>query len=127
MIERKRSVGTLRRYRALDIHRHHARRLYPVHPQAPRSSGSRCIFALERQHRNEEDQATPAANASPAGDQQVPMPIPALPSPPSFPEGGLQAWLTVIGGYVLAGLPLDRGPVLLQCCAMAFRICISQI
>lgn len=50
---------------------------------------------------HDEEEAISVANAPPTRDQhQQQQTAPARPSPPSFPEGGLQAWLTVIGGYV---------------------------
>lgn len=41
--------------------------------------------------------AAAAATADHATDAEK---LPPVPSPPSFPEGGMQAWLTVLGGYV---------------------------
>lgn len=40
---------------------------------------------------------------------QTPQPSAESPMPPQFPEGGLQAWLTVLGGYdpYLLAISLD--------------------
>ncbi|KAL4063776.1 MFS general substrate transporter [Scleroderma citrinum] len=45
---------------------------------------------------------TSLENSKSSSDVQVPpSPESALPTPPTFPEGGLQAWLTILGGSII--------------------------
>lgn len=57
-----------------------------------------------------------------SGDPELAAHVEKAPVPPPFPEGGLQAWLTVLGGYVPRLVHMTLSDHLLTPCSIRSMI-----
>ena len=87
--------------------------LHPPKSHSPLPSDSSDASSSELSHRPsdsvkiEEGIVVDVVRTNSKADVEANLQAAKTSSPPDFPEGGLRAWLTVLGGYVISTFPVS--------------------